>query len=226
MCAEQIRQNARIYKVQYIMDFYRMYDFSKLGKWWLPGREEKQFYGELNFSRTEGGTLVLSDTFDKLYDFPKHEDFILLGDLTEEEKDEGKQSTKVSVWIGLVAYRQQRTTTSENSIKIMLMLKYILLGVHVEDKHIKFEKIAISYSNLDHWISAIHDLIPERLPDRTIYNSPIITVDDECRIQITSSPTFHRGDTKTITEDNIQFMIESLGDKSFDMQYLHIFEFE
>jgi hypothetical protein len=40
-------------------------DISKSGNWWLPGKQEKQFHGELNFSKTEGGTLLLSDTFDK-----------------------------------------------------------------------------------------------------------------------------------------------------------------
>lgn len=68
-------------------------------------------------------------------------------------------------------------TLSENSMKIVLRLKYIFLGVHVDD--IKFEKIAISYSNLGHWISAIHDLNPERINERTIYNSPITTVYDD-----------------------------------------------
>jgi hypothetical protein len=87
--------------------------------------------------------------------------------------------------------------------------------VFFEDKNIKFEKIATSYSNLDHWISAIHDLNPERLPDRTIYTSPTITVNEKCKIQITSSPTFYRENSKPIREDNIQFVIESLGNKSF-----------
>ena len=112
-----------------------MYNLSKSGKWWLPGKEEKQFYGELKFCQSEGGTLLLSDIMDKLYDFPvKNEDFILVGDLAEAEKDESKQYTKVSVWVGLVTSSQQRTTDSENSMKIVLRWKYIFLGVHVEVK--------------------------------------------------------------------------------------------
>ena len=158
-------------------------NYQKSGKWWLPGKQEKQFYGELNFSITEGGTLLLSDAFDNLWDFPiKNEDFILVGNLTETEKDESKQSKEISVWVGLVTSSQQRITVSENSMKIVLRLKYIFLGVHIADKNIKFDKITISYSNLDDWISAIHDLNREELSDKTIYSSPIITVNDECRI--------------------------------------------
>ena len=100
-------------------------------------------------------------------------------------------------------------------MKVVLRLKYIFLGVHIEDKDAEFQRIAISYSNLNDWISAIHDLKPERSQERTIYNSSVITVYDECMVQITSSPTFRREDSKPIREDNIQFIIESINDKSF-----------
>jgi len=189
---------------------------AKSGNWWLPDRQEKQFYGELSFNQSDGGTLILSDTLDKLYDFPtRNEDFIILGNFTEELKNDTKSFTKVAAVISLMTSQQEKIGQIENSVKIVLRLKYIFLGIHIEDKNIKFEKIAVSYSNLDHWISAIHDLDAERLQDRTTYNSPVIAVNDECIIQINSSPTFHREDSKTIREDNIQFAIESLGDKTF-----------
>jgi hypothetical protein len=187
-------------------------NLAKSGNWWIPCRQEKQFHGELNFNQTEGGTLLLSDTLDKLYDFPiRNEDFIMVGDLTEEGKDE---TTKVSVLISLMTSHQEKNSPNENSIKIVLLLKYIFLGVHV-DKNIELEKIVVSYSNLNKWISVLHDLEVDRSQEERIYNSPAITVNDECRIQITSSPTFQKVDSKTIIEDNIRIKIKSLGDKSF-----------
>ena len=194
-------------------------DISKSGHWWFPGKQEKQFHGELNFNPTEGGTLLLSDTLDKLYDFPtKNEDFILLGDLTEEGKDE---TSKVSVLISLMTNHQEKTSKSENSVKLVLRLKYIFLGIHIENKNIEFEKIAISYSNLHKWISALHDLKVDRSQIERIYNSPVIVVNDECRIQIIAAPKVRKEDSKTILEDNIRFIIESLGDKSFS-HYLEL----
>jgi ApeA N-terminal domain 1 len=72
---------------------------TKKGNWWLPDQKEKQFHGELNFNQTEGGTLILSDTLDKLYDFPtRNEEFIILGNLTEDTGNDSKP-TKVSVII-------------------------------------------------------------------------------------------------------------------------------
>lgn len=138
--------------------------------------------------------------------------------MTEERKDE---TTKVSVLISLMTSRQEKNSPNESSVKIVLLLKYIFLGVHVEDKNIELEKIVVSYSNLNKWISALHDLEIDRSQEERIYNSPAITVNDECRIQITSSPTFQKVDSKTIIEDNIRFTIESLGDKSFS-HYLRI----
>jgi hypothetical protein len=47
-------------------------------------KQEKQFHGELEFNQTEGGTLLLTDSFDNLWDFPLYnQDFLLLGDLTQ-----------------------------------------------------------------------------------------------------------------------------------------------
>jgi hypothetical protein len=193
-----------------------MQKLSKSGNWWLPGKQEKQFHGQIVFNQIEGGTLTLSDTLDKLYDFPtKKEDFIILGNLTEERNGETKSSTDVSALISLVTNFQEKISPTENSVKVVLRLKYIFLGVHIKDKDTEFQRIVISYSNLNDWISAIHDLKPDRSQERTIYSSPVITVNDECRVQITSSPTFRREDSKTIREDNIQFIIESLNDKSF-----------
>jgi hypothetical protein len=111
------------------------YDISKSGNWWFPGKQEKQFHGELKFNQAEGGTLFLSDTLDKLSDFPtKNEDFILLGDLAENGKD--KTPTKVSVLISLMTNHQEKTGLSENSAKIVLRLKYVFLEVHIENKDI------------------------------------------------------------------------------------------
>jgi hypothetical protein len=118
-----------------------MYELSKSGNWWLPGKQEKQFHGELNFSRTEGGTLLIFDSFDKLWDFPRDiQDFLLLGNLTDENK-----TTKVSVIISLIPNRQE----NGSSVTVILKPKYVFLGIHIEDKnHIEFDKVFLSFSNL------------------------------------------------------------------------------
>lgn len=173
-------------------------DLSKIGNWWLPGKQEKQFYGELSFNQSEGGTLLLLDTLDKLYDFPtRNEDFIIQSDLKNEAKDE---TTKVSVLIRFMTNHQENNGLSGSSVKIVLLLKYIFLGVHVEDKNIELKKIVVSYSNLNKWISALHDLEVDSSQEERIYKSPVITVNDECRIQITSSPTVRKEGSKTILQ--------------------------
>lgn len=76
---------------------------AKSGNWWLPDRQEKQFYGELSFNQSDGGTLILSDTLDKLYDFPtRNEDFIILGNFTEELKNEVKTIDSKLVMLSLL----------------------------------------------------------------------------------------------------------------------------
>ena len=150
-----------------------MNDFSSSGNWWLPRKQEKQIYGELNFSQTVGGTLFLSDAYEKLWDFPRDkQDFLLLGDLIAEGK-----STKVSVIISLITDHKTKSSPKKTTIDIVLKVKYIFLEVHVEDNNIEFEKIAVSYSNLNDWISAIHDLKLDKSQHELTYSSPAICVE-------------------------------------------------
>ena len=102
------------------------HNFSKQGKWWFPGKPEKEFYGELKFNDIEGANLVLSDSLDTLSDFPHYDiEFILLGNLIEDTAETSE--TKVSVLVDHIDRREEKYYNNRYMINISLDLKYIFL---------------------------------------------------------------------------------------------------
>ena len=193
-----------------------MEKFAK-GKWWFPGKQERQFYGELKFSQSEDDALLLSDTIDRLWDFPRDkQDFLLLGNLTDDNK-----TLNVSVIISLMTRYQEKIDSEGSNVTVNLKPRFVFLGIHIEDpNHIEFDKVFLNFSNIDHWISPIHDLIPEPSNGRA-YHSPWISIHQECRIQVTSLTKTYKEGSKRVRENNIQFTVESLGDRSLD-NYLNL----
>jgi hypothetical protein len=200
---------------------------SESGKWWIPGKDTKKFYGELEFNQEGGGTLVLSDIFDNLYDFPRNAtDFILLGELNRKRND-GIEITKASLLVDYVSKYQESSDANQYYVKIVVRLKYIVLGINIEDKDLQFDKIVLAFSNVDSWISAEEDL--ERIGTAEsidyenkrkkiwkVFSSPEINVRDQGKIIIVAEPKSYRDNRRLVRAKNIKFIIESLGDKSLE----------
>lgn len=192
------------------------------GKWWFPGKSENKFDGEIKFSQSGSGTLILIDTMDKLFNFPRDmNDFLLMGELEDDLQYAG--SKKISVLISYVSnYREKYAMVYGTSrVYIELRVKYIFLGIHLQNKDIEFDRVILSFSNVDNWISPMDDLLKEPVSDQDEYKSRDILIDDLCKFKIISNPKVDKEGTKWVTQNNIAFVIEGTKDKSFD-RYLYI----
>lgn len=187
--------------------------FSRSGKWWFPGKYENKFNGKLEYNESEGGFLFLSDNLEKLFNFPFREgNFILVGEVSE-NTNEGVEYTRISVLVDYVLEHQERLSENRANVNITLQLKYIFIGIEINDMNIEFEKVSLSFSNLVNWISII-DL--QNSIKGVGFCSPEIIVNNKCRIQILADTIKKKVDSKLTIERNIKFIVEAIGDKTLD----------
>lgn len=200
-------------------------NLDKRGIWWFPENYENKFSGSLQFNREEGGSLSLTDSADKLLHFPYYDsNFLLLGELIEQSAN-NTTTTKVTVMIDYVSARKETYSKNESKISISLRLRYIFLGANIHDKRLEFDKIRFSLTNLDVWLFPPYDLEPyavqsyrdqNRSGGRILFRSIEITIRDECKIQLHSSPSVHQQENRRGKGYDTSFFVESIGEKSFE----------
>lgn len=194
-------------------------ELSTEGKWWFPGNENNKFFGKLEYNHLRGGMLFLSDTFDKLFNFPRHnEDFVLIGEIIDKENSQANK-IKVSVLIANVKNVRQNINVEQNTVEVQSDVKYIFLGIHLKDDRLEFNKVSFSYSNLDNWLepsdlpfSKHEQSIDEgqkRFQGWTVYSSPIIKLKEGFEIEIVASPKTRKEGNKLVRESNVEFIIKA-----------------
>lgn len=120
-----------------------MKKFEYNGIWWLPENPEKQVSGTIYFDFKDGARLELIGSFAELKDLnaflsPK----IILG-LTQK----GKYITLYK------CFEKNRDISFAGLINSIFSVKLVFIGCHFEkEEDILFEKLSISYSNLDEWV--------------------------------------------------------------------------
>jgi len=120
-----------------------MQQFEYAGIWWLPEKHELQVSGTLYFNYKEGARLSLIGSFVELQKLDALLSTKIILGLTQD----GKQITLYR------CHEKNRNINFFGLINSEFSVDVVFIGCHFEkEEDILFEKLSISYTNLDEWV--------------------------------------------------------------------------